>query len=240
MNISQRSFYYFLTLLISLILQINSEKQITQLIGDEIDNQIKLSSNPNSDSKLFLVFYVKHCIYCSHVLTVLKDQIIKNFEDEEEITFGIINLDNQNNVWSGLRFNITKIPYIILIEKNRMYYYQNSFDENSVMKFITGEKNEEDALNIPPAITFFIKFKAVMKELSQKVEVIFGKYGLKKEFAGKITYAFVFIGLIVFLYIESKIIFFCSDLCNKKQKPKDKKENIIKKEEIDNEKLKKE
>ena len=209
---SNKNFYIFFIIII-LIISSQSKKQIMLLDGDALDSQINLSSKSNT--KLFLIFYVEHCIYCSHALKILKEKIVKNFEDEDEISFGVINLDDQKNVWTGLRFNISRIPYVILIEKEKMYYYQNAFEENLVMKFINEEKNEEDALDIPPPSNFFDKLKAVNKELAEKLGLFFEKFGLKKEFANKITYAVIILGFIIFVYIESKIIALCSNLCRK-------------------------
>ena len=90
------------------------------LEGDQLDSKIKLASETNF--KLFLLFYVNNCEYCNMALKILKTQVIKNFEDEDEISFGSINLDEQKNVWFGLRFNVTRIPYIILIENKKISY----------------------------------------------------------------------------------------------------------------------
>ena len=146
------------------------------LEGDQLDYVIKNATITNT--KLFLIFYIPSCIYCKHALKVLNDNIKNTFDEKAPISFGIINLENQTNIWTGLRFNITRIPYIILIEKNKMYYYQNSFEEQSVMNFINEEKNIEDALDIPPPVGFLGKLNAAMKELNEKVETYFGKYGI--------------------------------------------------------------
>ena len=210
--------YPYLILITILIIKTSttqSKKEIMLLEGNQLDNQINLSNKQNT--KLFLIFYVPHCLYCSHALKVLKEKIINKFEEEDNISFGVIDLENQNNVWIGLRFNITKIPYIILINKGKMHYYQNSFEENLVMKFLTEEKNGEDALDIPPPSTFFDKLKAVNKELTERIELFFEKLGLEKKFADKITYFVIILGFLIFIYIESKIISFCSNICAKKK-----------------------
>ena len=64
-------------------------------------------------------------------ITKSEEQVIKNYEDEDEIEFGSVNLDKQSNVWLGVRFNITKIPFIILIENKRMYKYPEQLFEES-------------------------------------------------------------------------------------------------------------
>ena len=208
--------YFSLILILSLIISIQSKKPIMVLEGDQLDYVIKNASYTNT--KLFLIFYVPHCIYCKHALKVLNENIKNNFDEKDPISFGIINLENQTNIWTGLRFNITRIPYIILIENNKMYYYQNSFEEKSVMNFINEEKNIEDALDIPPPVGFFGKLKAAMKELNEKVELFLGKYGIKKEYSSKICYVIVILGFISLFFIEYHIIEFCKSLFRKKNK----------------------
>ena len=178
-----------------------------------------------------MVFHVTHCYYCQHALQVLTENIVKNFDEDDPISFGIINLEDQKNIWTGLRFNITKIPYIILVDKNKMYYYQNSFEEKLVMNFIKEEKNIEDALDIPPPVGFFGKLNAAMNELNEKIEVILGKYGIKKEFSSKICYIIVIIIFILLFYFEYKVIEFAKSICCKKNKNENKGKSQVKKNE---------
>ena len=83
-------------IIIILIISSQSKKQIMLLDGDDLDSQINLSSKSNT--KLFLIFFVEHCVYCTHALKILKEKIVKNFEDEDEISFGVVNLDDQKNL----------------------------------------------------------------------------------------------------------------------------------------------
>ena len=99
-----------------------------------------------------------------------------------------------------------------------MYYYQNSFEEKLVMNFINEEKNIEDAFDIPPQVGFLSKLKAAMNELKEKVEIILGKYGIKKEFSSKICYIIIFFVLISIFYVEYHLIEFCKSLFRKKNK----------------------
>ena len=219
--------HFFLILIFFIITPTNSEKEIIKINGNELDTQIKLATKTNY--KLFLVFYVNHCIYCSHALKVLTEKIVKNFEEKDKIKFGIINLDEQKNVWNGLRFNITRIPYVILIYKNKMYYYPREFEEDSVMKFITEEKNSEDALTIPPPTTFFDELKAVNKQINENIITFFEKYGIRPEIASKISYLIIFFGFVLVAYMEFQIISLCANFFKKKKK-------IVAKEEKDNNK----
>ena len=65
----------------SLFQKISPTKKIMYLEGEQLDSQISLSVK--TDSKLFLIFYVKNCQYCTHALQILKNKIVKNFEDED-------------------------------------------------------------------------------------------------------------------------------------------------------------
>ena len=210
---------------VSLFQKISPTKKIMYLEGEQLDSQISLSVK--TDSKLFLIFYVKNCQYCTHALQILKNKIVKNFEDEDEISFGSINLDEQKNVWQGLRFNVTRIPYIILIEKNKIYKYENTFEEKLVMDFINEEKNIEDAMDIPPKTTFFSKLKAAVNELSENVEKVLIMFGIKKEWSSKITYVVLFFGLASFIYLENKVIDFFRNLIFNKNKKNNKNNNNI-------------
>ena len=140
------SILYF-TLLLCLFQIYLSSKKIMVIEGNNIDSAIKNSME--GKSKLFLIFTVKNCPYCSHALKILKEKVVKNFEEEEEIFFGHVDLDNQLNVWLGIRFNITKIPYIILIENNKIFHFESQFEESLVLKFINEEKNLEEGEDIP-------------------------------------------------------------------------------------------
>ncbi len=214
-----------------------SEKKIIVIEGDNLDLAIKNSTE--NKFKLFLVFHVKNCPYCTHALKVLKNQVLKNFDEEEEIFFGSVDLDNQLNVWVGLRFNITRIPYIILIENNKIYHYENQFEESLVMKFINEEKNIEDAFDIPKEITLFSKLKAALNELSSKIERFLEMYGVNKKWSKIISYLSIIFVITSFIYLESKLIDSCKNSCKKKNVNESIKEEKNENKKDDKEKIKK-
>ena len=215
MSIFNLNLYINILILISLFSNSLSKKNIMNLEGKEVDKQIKKSSELNY--KLFIVFYLKNCQYCNIVLKTLKTKIINNFEDEDEISFGTINLSNQYNVWLGLRFNVTRIPYIILIEKNKIYKFEKTFEEKEVMEFINEEKNIEDAFDIPKEITLFSKLKAALNELSSKIERVLEMYGVNKKWSKIIAYLTIIFGVTSFIYLENKLIDSCKNSYKKKK-----------------------
>ena len=198
-----------LLIFFSLFISSLSKKKIMILEGDQIESQIQLSFKSNK--KLFLIFYTNNCQYCTMALKILKTQIAKYFEEEDDISFGSINLDDQKNIWLGLRFNVTRIPFIILIENKRMYLYQKIFEEKNVIEFINEEKNIEDGVDIPDEITFFTKFKAAVRELSDNIEKYLEIFGISKTWGIKISYFLLITGVIAFIYLENKFINFCKN-----------------------------
>ena len=238
MSIINLNLYINILILISSFSNSFSKKNIMNLNGKEVDKEIKKASQSNY--KLFIVFYLKKCQYCDIVLKTLKTQIIKNFEDEDEISFGTINLSNQNNVWLGLRFNVTRIPYIILIENNKIYKFQKTFEEKEVIQFINEEKNIEDAFDIPKEITLFSKLKAALNELSSKIERFLEMYGVNKKWSKIISYLSIIFVITSFIYLESKLIDSCKNSCKKKNVNESIKEEKNENKKDDKEKIKKE
>ena len=220
---------------------ISAEKKILKIEGDYLDKAIQNAIS--SKSKLFLIFHVQKCQYCTHALKTLKSQVIKNYEDDENIFFGSINLDEQSNIWLGVRFNISKIPYVVLLENKKMYKFEHQFEESIVVKFINEEKNVEDGEEIPPVVTFKRKFSIAVEELTETIQGYLDKYLGIKAWSSKMTYILLIILFIGVIHIESSIINKCKKLCkfNKKVKEEDAKETISKiKNENNEQKMKKE
>ena len=211
-------FVFFLIVQFYLFELIYAEKKILIIEGDYLDKAIQNAIS--SKYKLFLIFHVQKCQYCTHALKVLKSQVVKNYEDDENIFFGSVNLDEQSNVWLGIRFNITKIPYIILIENKKMYHYESQFEESLVVKFINEEKNVEDGEEIPPAVTFKKKFDIAVEELTEVIQGYLNKYIGIKKWSSKMTCILLIFLFVCVIYIESRIISKCKNLCkfNKKVK----------------------
>ena len=199
-----------------------SKKTIKQLENDSLDKE--LHNAIESKTKLFLIFYIDKCPYCVHSIKVLNEKIINNFEDEDEINFGTVNLDKQDNIWLGMRFNITKIPFIILIENNKMYKFQKQFEESVVLKFIEDEKDIEDALEIPKDFGLTSKINAVFSEFNERIraamQLFLDNHGIKLKWNYAYTNIILLIFLFAFIYIENKILGWTKNICGDKKNEK--------------------
>lgn len=231
-------FILLIILILSIFQSTNSKKEIMILDGDSFD--AALQNSIESKSKLFIIFYINQCPYCMHSINVLKEKIVYNYEEEDEINFALVNLDKQSNVWLGVRFNITRIPFIVLIENKRMYQFQSQFEESVVLKFIEDEKVVEDSVDIPENIGVFNKANVIMRELTERIrtsmQFLFDKYGIKINWNNTMTYILLFIILVIIIYFENKLITGIRKICNlerflrKNRVPPENKDNVENKE----------
>ena len=210
----KKSYLLFFFLIICLFNSSFSDitKKVLLIEGEDLNNAIDNSTK--NKFKLFLIFVVRRCKYCTHALKILKEELYKHYENDESVMFGVVDLDLQSNVWAGLRFNITKIPHFLLIENNKMYQYENEFEEEKVINFIGEERSIEDGLDIPEPISLKKKFEVAIDELNEKLKELLKKLGLNINMNIYVTYVLFFIFFIFIVYLESKILSKCYKICS--------------------------
>jgi hypothetical protein len=210
---------YFIWLLSIIIVFQHSYSKKEIITIDDFTFGEALQNSTKTYSKLFIIFYTYRCPYCSHCIKVLKEQVIKNYEDTDRINFGLVNLNEPGNLWIGIRFNITKIPYIILIEENRMYTFNEQFEESAVLQFINEEKFVEDSLEIPQEVGYFRKLKLFVNELTKRIQIkfhdLFKKYGINFKWNNTMTYGLLISIVIFIIYFENKLIVITKNLWEK-------------------------
>ena len=198
----------FISLLILVSFLLNSSliktKDIKIFLGDSLNQEIQNSIELNK--KLFLMFFARNCDYCAYSIRILKERILNHYENDDNILFGVINLDRKSNFWNGYKFNITHIPFFILIENGKMYSYKKEFEENKVVEFIEEEKNVEDALDIPEDIGLIKKANFFMASLIQKLSETFLKFGFNYKWSNAFACIIIVIAFICFIYFEHKLL----------------------------------
>jgi len=200
-------------------------KQIKILEGDLFNQELK--NIIQSKSKLFLIFFARNCEYCGYSVRVLKERVVPHYEDDDHVSFGVVNLDRQSNFWIGLKFNITQIPFIILIEDGKMYRFKEQFDESIVIQFINDEKNVEDALDIPEDIGLYKKLNFFMSGIIQKTNNFFIKFGFNNFWSNTFSIILLAIFFIYLVYLEHKLLNWIRTIVNYCLKRNKKKDNNI-------------
>ena len=206
-------------------------KQIKIYEGENFEQDLK--NTIETRSKLFLIFFAKNCEYCGYSVRVLKDKVVPHYDNDNKVSFGVINLDRSSNFWTGLKFNITHIPYIVLIEDKKMYLFKEQFEEKQVINFINEEKNIEDALDIPEDIGLYKKINFYMADIIQKTSNIFINLGFSKFWSNVMAFILMILIFIYLVYLEHKLLNSVRslvDYCSKSKKKKDNNLNIDNKE----------
>ena len=221
---NKNKFFFLLLTTITLISYIFS-KEIKIYESDTFEQDLK--NFIETKTKLFLIFFAKNCEYCGYSVRVLKELVVPHYENNDKISFGVINLDRKSNFWIGLKFNITHIPYILLIEDKKMYLFKDQFEERHVIDFINEEKNIEDAIDIPEDIGLYKKINFYMADIIQKTSDIFIKWGLSKFLSYTLSLILLILIFIYLVYLEHKLLNSVRQLISYCSKSKKKNDNHI-------------
>ena len=121
------------------------------LTNSNFDNLVQNGNN----NRWLIIFYTERCSFCKQIKTMI-NKIIEEKEFNYDIKFGKVDLET--NLKLQIRFNITRIPYIVLVNHNQMYE----------MKFLPTEqtfKNFVDSTN-------FDEFKEFQKDFPQDLSFL--------------------------------------------------------------------
>ena len=89
-----------------------------------------------------IIFYAETCSFCKQVKSII-DKIIedKNYISKNDIRFASLDIDY--NLQTQIRFNITGIPLIVMVENNEMITYDMFPIEKNLIDFIQTENFSE-------------------------------------------------------------------------------------------------
>ena len=237
--LKNKNIFPLLLTLLSILLNISliTSKEIKIYEGESFNQA--LQNAIESRKKLFIIFFARNCEYCGYSVRVLKERVVSHYENNDQISFGVVNLDRQSNFWIGYAFNVTQVPFIFLIEEGKMYRYKNQFEENDVIEFIEEEKNIEDALDIPEDVGIFKKITVFMANLVQRMSNFFIHHGFSETWSNILSFVLLIFFFINMIYLELRLLNFIKkliELCKKRKSKEEKNE----KKEIDDNKDKKE
>lgn len=227
----------FILLIITITIILSDPKKILEL-NNESFNKIVEDNRYNYKKMLLIIFYANNCSNCYEALNIINNDLIDEYKYNDKIEFGKVNCDLEENIWINIRFNITRIPYIILIKGNFYYELNSNYDKYELNKFINGEKNLNDLIKLPNDINTFQKILIIINQI----------YNNSNQFSQKYFNINININFILFLLILLIILFFwlflylfklcCCYICFckicRKKKQKRKNNKIIKKEDLSN------
>ena len=226
--------YYFFSLILCIFLcftPISKGEKTNTAPDDKYQDMLHLT-DANFDKEIatlsedgvkwFLIFYVDTCAYCKKAIETLNEEIVPQYEDNDKIRFGGINCNT--NIWLSIRFNITYIPYMVLLEKDNMYEFKNHLSPESFEKFINEEKTIEDALKIPVYSTYFFLFKTIAKEsyilLKDNIQQFMKNHGYNIQISNYVMIGIIVGSIFMLVLIETMLLkCLCGGCCFPRKEP---------------------
>ena len=113
-------------------------KSQTIILNDYNFDSLVQNGNLN---RWLVIFFSETSSFCKQIKSII-DKIIeeKKYKKINNIKFGSMDIDN--NLQSLIRFNITGVPYIIIVENNKMTQFQMFPIEQNIINFIETEIDE--------------------------------------------------------------------------------------------------
>jgi hypothetical protein len=181
---------------------INSEK-VTELTDSNFEQLV----NYGRDNKWLLVFYLGTCPHC----TSAKKVISKYSESLKDDSLKIGYMECNNNLFTCLRFNVTKVPLILLAENEKIVEYQEYPSETSIRKFVTSEKLNDTASNFPVSfgyieLVFKIMQETVLTLNDTMKRFLKEKIGINIDWGSNHTAGLLLAILILIFFIEYLIV----------------------------------
>ena len=147
---------------------ISTTHRLIELTDRNFDVKIKRNVN---NKKWFIIFYVHSCSYCEQMLNVVEKEIIPNYNNDNTIEFAAVNC--HDNIWLPLRFNITYIPYTVLIDvfKQQMFEFKLYSTFEHISGFIDSEKDDKDAIAIPSKYNYYTRIKVLLTQCYYAIKI---------------------------------------------------------------------
>lgn len=164
----------------------------------------------------FILFYSRSCGHCKRA----KKEILKIFEDYKNISnLRFAEMEAYQNTMTNVRFNISGVPYMILIE-NKTILEMDLFPNYENLKdfILTNFSLVKDELKpLPKKVKFAYVAWLILKQTLDDITASFNKYltnkGVKLQF-NTVSFVTFIIGIIILIcwgMIHICLIYCCND-----------------------------
>ena len=187
-------------------------------------------------NRWLLIFYSEDCKFCKHIITLV-NKIIEEKEFKNDIKFGKVELTY--NLRLQIRFNITKIPFIVLVTNYHMYEMKFLPTEESLTNFIDSDNFDQFKdfkKDFPQDLSFFDFIKNLIdfafKDGTKRLNIFLKKKNISFQFTPLLLFmSCMIIGVpiatIFYIYIFGV-------LCRKDKKPIELEKNLNEKDDNKN------
>ena len=123
----------------------------------------------------FILFYSRSCGHCKRA----KKEILKIFDDYKNISnLRFAEIEAYQNTMTNVRFNITGVPYMILVENNKIYEMDLFPNYDNLKDFIfTNFSNVEEELKpLPRKVKFAYVAYLILKQTLDDITDNFNRF----------------------------------------------------------------
>ena len=110
-----------------------------------------------------IVFYMHTCPYCKTAIDAINKFTDKNKDNDKQHQIKLGKVECDDNMFFCSRFNVTQVPYIVIIQNQKLYECSRTLiNEQSISNFITEEKSIDRGKDIPRSIgVIWFLFKSI-------------------------------------------------------------------------------
>ena len=206
------------------------QEEIIELDDSNFDSIIQNGYN----NRWLILFYLEKCYHCYRARTVLNRVLeFKEYKNINNIKFASIEINRNSK--SSIRFNVNKVPYIVLVENKKMLELDSYVSESKIIDFIeTNFTNvTNDLIPFPQRNLFKYYYKVLYNSLDYAVDKC-NEFLASKNIKFKFSLLTIIITYSIFcliLWSSLLYIFFkCFDSRNNSKKIKQKLKNNEKKD----------
>ena len=121
----------------------NNKGEINELL-ELNDSNFDLIIQNGKNNRWLILFYLETCYHCYRARTVINRILeLKDYKIINNIKFASIEIGNNTKI--NIRFNISQVPYIVLVENNTMIEFDLYANEKNLVNFI--ETNFSNVVN---------------------------------------------------------------------------------------------
>ena len=161
----------------------------------------------------FVLFYSKTCGHCRRA----RKEINKLFDDFKSInTIRFAQMEAYDNTLTNVRFNITGVPYIILIENNSIFELDLFPNYENLKKFISTNFTEiqEELKPLPKKVKFayvaWVIFKQTLDSITESFNKLLKRHNINIHFN---PYAFIATVLLTIILCCTCLVKCCIYCC---------------------------
>lgn len=201
----------FVLFTLILINSTNSSQDSDSVFVHELnDSNFDELVNNGVKNPWFVIFYINSCPHCKNAKTSL-DKISNDPDRISKTNIKLSMVDCDKNMFVCFRFNISRVPYTVILQSNHMFEFSEYPSEENMIKFIREKKDLDNGLPIPKPVGyleyFFKSLEDLVKILNKTLESYFNNnFGYKIDWRSEYTIVVLILALVLIVVLEVIIL----------------------------------